>query len=410
MIKYISIILATGIVVVTGCKPSSEKEIVEMPVLRASSLFNDDSVYTYLHLYEDIHGATSNYYIEKAEAIAESNPQKAIYYYKRSLTVHPSYGIYKKLGGLLMKEGMYSEADRVYSFITRKAYTSVPDGIKDDYLFQAPDEDLYYEYMLASTLSTGYFDNYFVYQAKDLNFDINKYKERLSSDPRLKFGKSSETYKNMMLAFMSDEEIEEYKRSPEVFSAFLSSIPDSSLQFIIDGKKVQDFDYSRSRYDGEGDDSYSISDFYIWFLKETEDNSNNWYDYNFKNVHSIGESVKAVLYSIDTSAISCPKEMRHIYWRVVTYGKDGKIIDSKVVATQAGEELKTAKINNDQITVSEFKRTWSKPYDKNDFDNDLKNTELVNTKSFKIKPTGEIVESINEESTNTSSLPADSTI
>jgi hypothetical protein len=123
MIKYISIILATGIVVVTGCKPSSEKEIVEMPVLRASSLFNDDSVYTYLHLYEDIHGATSNYYIEKAEAIAESNPQKAIYYYKRSLTVHPSYGIYKKLGGLLMKEGMYSEADRVYSFITRKAYT-----------------------------------------------------------------------------------------------------------------------------------------------------------------------------------------------------------------------------------------------------------------------------------------------
>lgn len=175
MIKYISFFLSTIILVISGCKPSGEKEIVEIPVLRASSLFNNDSVYTYLHLYEDTHGATSNNYIEKAEAIAESNPQKAIYFYKRSLTMHPSYGIYKKLGALLMKEGMYSEADRVYSFITSKAYTSVPDGIKDDYLFQAPDEDLYYEYMLASTLSTGYFDPYYVYQAKDFKFDVDKY-------------------------------------------------------------------------------------------------------------------------------------------------------------------------------------------------------------------------------------------
>jgi hypothetical protein len=386
MLKYIFIFPFFSIFFIS-CD-ESEKEIIELPALRASSIYDNDSVYTYLQTYKEENKEIAWSYYQKGLDIKESNPKKAIYFIKRAITLHPGLEYYKELGALLLKEGMYREANMLYYLISMKGQVKKNNDWVSMYIFSEPDEDTFYEYILSEVLDNNYryFDGYLLSKARDLTFDINNIKNRLLSDQRFKADTSSEFYKNMMLQFMSEDEIELFKKSEKAFHSLLLEIPESSGVFEITENQVKEFKYDNSYYDGE----IRISDIYIYFLKEKLDNPDKWFECNYNWKIQLNDSVTGIIYSIDTSATACPKEMRHIYYRLATYGKKGNIIDSKVVGLQSGEDLVTMKYHTDKFTLSEFKRQWKQAYNKNNFDNEIIKIEKVSDKFYSVKPNGEI--------------------
>lgn len=374
-----------------SCNREPEKEVIEVPALRASSIYRHDSVYFYKEKFKDANKAIAESYYVKGLKLKETNPKKAIYNVKRSITLYPNAEAYRELGTLLSKNQMYREANQLYSFLVNKTYLPTTARPVEIYLFNQPDEVILHEYMMNSILEKNSLDPYIVYQAKQvLGKDITDLRGNLEKDERFRYDKSSLTYKNIMLQLMDDEEIEKYKASPAFFAEFLSSIKDSSNFFEIGKSQVQEFRYPTEEeiFDGEG--NLNISDLFVHFLQEQQENPKSWYTYNFTHRMRLSDSVSAVIYAIDTSVAACPKDMRHIYHRLVTYGKNGKIIDSEIVAVQAGEILHTMKYNFGTFTVSEYQRTWAKPYYKNDFDNDVVRVEKSAEKDYRILPDGKI--------------------
>jgi hypothetical protein len=133
-----------------------------------------------------------------------------------------------------------------------------------------------------------------------------------------------------------------------------------------------------------------ISYLYKTYIPE-EIKDSNWNGaYNFEHTLKINDSISALIYSVDTSAIACPVAMRHIYHRMVVYGKNHRIISSDVIANQSGDELALVKFNHNKYTVTHYKRYWEKPYVKGDFDNYLTKTEELSNSQYEIQSDGKI--------------------
>jgi len=139
-----------------------------------------------------------------------------------------------------------------------------------------------------------------------------------------------------------------------------------------------------------GPDDMLISEYFIHYLQEKRQDSNWRKPFNFNHRIKINDSVIAVIYAIDSSETACPKDMRCIYNRLVTYNTNGKIISSDIVTTQSGDELTTLHFNHNKYTVTHYKRYWEKPYVKGDFDNYLVKTEEFGDVDFEITPAGDI--------------------
>jgi len=365
-------------------------EFVEVPALRASSIYDADSVLLYIETNNETYKELSDSYQKKSLEIQDKDLDKAIYFCKRAITLHPAQDLYITLGNLLVKAKQYKEASELYTFLTYTHYSSSTKS--SSYVFSEPSEDILYEQIALYCLrNNGAVSSYDIYQYKEDGRDLKKLKNRLLEDERLKIDTSMANYKNFKLLFMSDEEIEEYKNSEEVYKGFLASITDTSSIFEIDAKHVQAFNYNRE-YDNEMDMAIEESSFYVNFLQEKKENNNLWYEYNYTHLYPLYKNVTAIVYAIDTSEAGCPKDMRHIYHRLVLYNDKGKIMDHKVIAFQSGEDLATATVNQGDVTIKFFKRKWRNPYNKKDFDNDLLRVEEVGNVSYKMNAQGQIVQ------------------
>lgn len=393
MFRYIfPVIIACAL---ASCSTTPEQVIVELPALRASSIFRDDSVYAYMTNATDQQKQIAESYFKKGIEAKETNPKKAIYFLKRSITLHPTGDAYRELGKLLMSAKIYDEAYMLYGFLSRKAYLAQKDTVVEKYLFGEPDTDIHYEYLLAFTMNSNYLDGYILHDMKNTGIDMEKIKKRLLSDPRFTYDTTSASFKNFMFQFLSDEEIKQLMNSEGNFRNFLASIKDTSLNFSIEENAVSVFNYDRYNGDYEAEGLF-VPDLYMHYLVEKKENPNGWFEYNSNHVIPISKDVTAVIYAIDTSETACPREMRHVYHRLVTYGKGGRIIDSKIVAWQSGEEMATFRYfgNGNYFVVTPYTRTWKKPYEKMDFDNYIISTEPGKQLSYTIDESGKIIESI----------------
>ncbi|WP_156026938.1 tetratricopeptide repeat protein [Sporocytophaga myxococcoides] len=378
-----------------SCGKDVETETIEVPSLRASEIFNADSVFSYINKYKDNYSEISNSFYEKAESMRDVNEKKAIHYYMRAISLFPTADSYRRLGMYLLEREQYQEASEVLRMISQKRYLSTPAGFINDFIFEAPDEEVFYSYFISSYLDTKYLDEYIIYEGRENGINIDNIKDRFLKEARISLDQNSHEFKDMMLAFMNDDEIEAFQNSEEVFKDFIESIKDTIDVFDIDEKGVRKFSYSS---DGDFEERVHLSSFYSLFLKEKIDQPDSWFDFNLLKTFRINDSVRAVVYSIDTSEIACPKDMRHISFRLATYGKDRRIIDSKVVAVQSGEILKTLKFEKDKFTIKDYKRSWRKAYDKQDFDNEVIKTDMISENHFKIGPNGKIENSVGGDS------------
>lgn len=391
---YLSVFLFS--IVLLSCQSQEAvTEIVEVPALRASSIYEADSVVRYMELYKEQYKELSDAYQKKSSDIENENMDKAIYYCKRAITLHPSMDQYITLAIMLMKDKRYEEAYRLYHLLVNKHTIYEIDG--EVYLFNSPPtEEMRYQLIALSVLNYGGLDSYEIYRYKEEGYDVKKLGNRLLSDQRLKIDTSIAEYKDFKLMFMTDDELEQYQTSEQVFREFLASIEDTASFFEINSKQVQHFKYNRS-YDYEMDENIKGSSFYVYFLQEKKENPNRWYNYNYNHVFPVHTNITAVVYSIDTSEAGCPIDMRHIYHRLAIFNDKGDLLDHKVIAFQSGDDLATASFAKNNVIVKSFKRKWRNPYNMKDFDNDLLNSQEAGSVRYTITTEGKITQAAAQE-------------
>ena len=389
MIKYYSLIFLFSIILFSCSSKEVITEIVEVPAIRASYIYNADSVLNYKEINKENYKDFSDSYEKKSLEIQNKDLDKAIYYCKRAITLHPTFELYNALGALLQKGKYYDEAHDLYVFLVNKQYSATKQ--ESVYVFQEPTDEMRYELIALSYLRYGNIDSYAIYEYKEDGHDLKKLEGRLLADTRLKIDTTLKQFENFKLLFMTDVEIDEYKYSEQVFNVFLNSITDTSSSFEINSKQVQNFKYNNREYD-EMNEAWTMNDFYVNFLIEKKENPDSWFRYNFNHTYTLYNNITAIIYSIDTSETACPKEMRHIYHRILLYNDKGQILDNKIIAFQSGEDLATATVNQNDLTVKFFKRKWRNPYKKSDFDNDLLSIEELESISYKINAEGKIIQ------------------
>jgi hypothetical protein len=389
--KYFSFIIP--ILLLFACNNKVETITLEVPVLRGSMIYRIDSVRAYMETYKDTNKRIAESYIEKGVK-EKDNSEKSIYYFKRAITLHPTLANYKSLAQALNATHNYSELQDLYSILTTPIYERKENG-KDTtvYIFGRPDEELFYQYTASTVLVQHYLPADNMYMARDLGLDIATIKSKLLADERIKMDTASIEYKDMMLQFLPYEELQAYTKNPAVFRDFVASIKDTAVVFAIDERSVQQFNYNDfNGMNYEDGPQITFGAVYIYYLKEKQENKDRWLKFNFNHAFRVNPSVTAIVYAIDTSELASPVDMRHLYHQLVTYDNNGSIIDSKVIALQAGEQLQTARFNNGKFTVTMYKRTWKKPYKKEDFDNDLINSEKISEADYEILANGKIKE------------------
>ncbi len=383
-----------------SCSTKIENIYTEVPVLRASAIYNDDEVYSYVRKYKDVNKKMSDSYIQKSKDIEQTDLHKAIYFAKRSITLFPEVENYKILLALLNKNKNYKEMNKLCSFINSIASVKQPDGSYiDTALFGPPSEDIYYEYIVSQIAEYGKIYGQDIYIANENGFNLPKIKQQLFSDKRIGLDMTTEEGKSMLFLFMTPQELEAYNNLKSTFKDFLTAAENHSPVFEINKNNISKFNYdefngrnSELFYDNEIAWEQRFAVVYRKYLVETKKDPNKWIEFNLKNFVEINENVMALVYAVDSSATACPVDMRHIYYRLITYSPNAKIIDSKIIAIQSGEQLTTVDFINGKMNLINQKRVWKNAYDKNDFNNFLVKIEYLGETKYEIQSDGKILE------------------
>jgi|GEM_PF-1527374 hypothetical protein len=397
---FFNSLLGITILFLASCHPKIETIVIEAPTLQSSAIYNAGKVYDYINQYKDTNKEIAASYFNKGIELEKTNLPKAIYNIKRSITLQPTLDKYKKLLSFLIEGDNKDEAGEVYTLLIHKLTSQSPyresNRYDREYLFEKPDMKFITNYMVynINNYNTPWGNPGEQGELPDeLQIQLSYLCKMALSDTRVKLDTASETYRNIMLQFLTSDKLAEYADDESVFRGFLSTITDTSSNFRIDKNSVQHFDYSDfngSNYGNEMMYGYpSQTELYANYLQEKK--GEYYYpSYNMEHRIKLGDTINAVIYSIDTSATACPKDMRHIYHRLVVYGKNHRIIATDIVANQSGDELATVEFRHNRYTVTHYKRYWEKPYVKGDFDNYLVKTEQLSTSEFEIHPDGTI--------------------
>jgi hypothetical protein len=389
MKNFAKFLLAASLVWgVFSCKTKMETVVVELPMLRPSSLYLPDSVRRHIPLVDAQREELAEFYLSKARDTLAHNLPKAIFYTKRAISLDPTLDSYQYLADLLEKEGNYAELKKLYALLFHEPANATAIQPDNRFIFGKPDKEIFYNFMVAEILTNDFIYGQSLYLADHLNYPLADFKSQVLADKRLQLDRGSRAFKNLMLYFMTEEEIKAYTGSETNFRNFIASISDTVRTFELDEKAAQTFDYANMEYQEEMD----ISQFYVHYLEEKQKNPDGWYTFDIKHLVRLEEGLHAVIYAIDTSETAAPADMRHIYHRLVTYKNNGQIISSQVVANQSGEDLSLLQFNKNKFVVADYKRTWKNPYVKSAFDNILVKTEKMGERSFVITPRGEIVQ------------------
>lgn len=384
--------------VLSACSETKEQEFIEVPALKSSEIYRASDVKKYLMQYGSTHHAFASSYADKAAAAIKSKDyKKAVYFLKRSITLEPALQTYEKLIELLSETKNYSEATDAYKVLVDEAYYEVNGSYVHEYVFDKPTENTITDFVITTVLADNALDYNTLYYV-DETMDKQKIRARLIADPRFNYDTSNIAHKNIILQFWTADEIEMYKKSLTNLNALLNSVPDTAAAFEISQKNVNRFryeDFNGMNY-SEMDEGGAIlfNDMVVYYLKEKMDNPDAWLQYNVNHAFQPQPGLRAIVYAVDTSTTACPIEMREIYHRLIIYNAEGKMVSDKVIACHSGEVLQTVAFNKDHFEITAFKRSWKKPYDKRDFDNEINKTEEISKKTYSISPTGDIAENV----------------
>lgn len=374
-----------------GCGDDKPAE-VRVPVLNGSMIYRAHKVQEYMNKYGDQHKTLASSYYKRAKKLVDVNPEKAIWCIKRAITLHPTLPYYKEVIQLLIDRKQYLDAHRLLDVIsTSYSFENALGGYDERFVFDKPDFDTYYNYLISEYLVYGYISAYEIQKANDLDIDIKKIKAALLDDKRFTLKEGTEPYEEFMLSFLNEDEIKMYCSSQSNFEKFMNNIPDLMETFNLDKSRLTKFNYQNFNDRDYEEGGQSLTHLTSYFLKEAQVNPDNWLVYNTIGKRKLNDQVWLLLYAIDTSATACPAEMRHIYYTLAAYKPTGEIIATKQIAWQTDVSYATAAINQNSVIVTEYKRVWKKPYDKTEFDNELLATNKLYDTELQINNDGQVL-------------------
>jgi hypothetical protein len=371
----------------SACKEKINNIQVEVASLSASCVYNEDSVFAFLNGSE-LNKKIAEGYEERSKQLEEEDLSRSIYLQKRSVALYPKYEGYQRLGTLLKRDKKYNEASQVYGLLVGKIYTRSGEAGHWNFVFKTPDFDDYYNHF-ASRLRAFGAEPGIIYFAREDSLDLQKIRERLLDDTEFGFDKNSESFKNLLVNFWTEEEVEAYKKSGEAFTNFLRSAKDTSRDFSIKEPEVANFQYMIT-YDGPQEIGYS--DFNQYFLEERQKNKEFYADFNIKRSFAITDDTYAVVYALDSSMNGCSKELRNITHRLVIYNSKGEAIDSKTIARQGPHDMILAEVKYPAMKLSYYKRYWKLPYEQGQMENELSKIEFEKEEVYLIE-NNKIIES-----------------
>ncbi|HTA82067.1 MAG TPA: hypothetical protein VK783_03990 [Bacteroidia bacterium] len=393
----LSLLLVIGFI---ACKPKTENVIVNIVPLRESSLYNAVDVYNFMSTYKDTNEQLAMEYYKKYVA----GMPEATYYLKRSLSLYPDYNHYRELGDQLCKEKKYVEMNELYRMLVFPLSAFSNKAFDRKYVlcpYAKPGMNLIVDYVISNILTSNTVWNSRAEESAltdSIGLKMNDIKNQVLNDPRIKLTAPTADNKNILWTFLTNDEKLAYFTNASLNDSISSHIDDTNTTFEIDKNNVSQFYYTYGTAGQFGrvyEQTEGIHDKFDHLVQEDNENSklslnNRYHDINYERNFSLNDSVEILIYAIDTSAIACPKDMRHIYHRLVTYYNKGGIITTMVIAAQSGEELSTVKFNHNTFTITYYKRYWEKPYKQDDFDNHLSKIEQTDQSTFKIFPLGDI--------------------
>lgn len=378
-------------VCLAACSTKVITEYSDVVALQASCLYRNDSVIAYLTRYGNTNKDLAASYFAKAEKEEDTNPEKAVYYFKRAASLHPLKETYLRLALLLEQLERKEELNTLYGLLVYPASRRKADNSYEEfYVFGQPDEDLFYESLVATIRAYNYLPSEVLFGAEEKGINRQRIRERMKAEKRLQLDTASLAYKEIMLQFVHYDSLRTYAYKADVFSSFVKSLQDSAHTFEISAENAARFDYDKYRSEMEYfGPQLMLSGVTYYYLKEKQDKENAWLKFTFNRALYFG-NIRAMVYAIDTSVNGSPRAMRHIYHRLVTYNDTGGVIDSKVIAWQAGNSLGTCKVNGRQIYITDYLRSWKNPYKYDEFDNYLVDQRKNGESAYTVDENGRI--------------------
>jgi len=308
----------------------------------------------------------------------KKNTRKAIDLFKESILVFPDAKTYYELGNALLdfnRIDLASEAIQAYEVAdhlnfqpkfnifykeacaNNMLYHDAPSEKKSDYLYETLSS-------LRQAFYHGFMDTV-----------------QLKNDVRIQSITSNPEYKSILL----NARLEREKGSPNaLFDLFKNAFPiTQSKTFEIDKANVEMTSYDQSI-------SYDFAPF-IPEMENTGFGREVTHDYFYVAKVAETPSYTALVYR---SMSFYGEDMQPVRATLVTFNTQGEIIAKKIIACQcSAEKVKEAKIENNMITIHDYKRRWEQPIGTIDLEkNKIVGYDLQATVKYKIEDNGNITD------------------
>ncbi|MDB5258317.1 MAG: hypothetical protein JWM14_3012 [Chitinophagaceae bacterium] len=308
----------------------------------------------------------------------KKNIRKAIDLFKESILVFPDAKTYYELGNALLD---FNRIDLAKEAL--EAY-EVADHLDFQPKFNINYKEACANNLLYNTAVTEEKENYLYETLASLrNAFYNGFIDtlQLKNDSRINSIMLHPDYREILL----DAQIARGKDSPNtLFELFKNAFPSSQTKaFEIDKSNVEMNNYDQSI-------SYDFASF-IPEMENTGFGREVSRDYFYVAKVAETPAYTALVYR---SMSFYGNDMQPVYATLVTFDPEGEIIAKKIIACQcSAEKIKEAKIENNIITIHDYKRKWEQPIGKIDFkDNKIVDYELQAKVVYKIEDTGKITD------------------
>ena len=327
--------------------------------LRVTKIFVSDSVTAFKTGLPDENRKAAAYYHDMATGFLKSrDTAQGLHYLKRSITLFPQSSYYLELGQVLKETKHYDEASECYVTVSE---------IEPDVISASALKDMIRTSMLGDRYAYRLLG---LAESKGIN-QVDLMKE-FQSDPAF----ASKEMKERVQTILEEPGAEDSLSFDKVKEKF----PEAKFPMNISTGEVTNF-------------SYYVDDSPVGYLcRQFLDTSkkSGYCLLDMRARFTVGNNT-AFVYAIDSSRLGARKEMRMIYHKLALFSPEGKILDEKIIGCNAGEDVKSYELNQDQITVQNYRRRWRNPFNHQDFDNEVLSTDLLSTEKFRITPEGKIV-------------------
>jgi hypothetical protein len=371
------------IICISACESKTEIEEIEVPAIRASKLFYADSVYSYMIKNGDNYQHLSHSYLNKAKQ--EKDPEKAIWFFKRAISLYPQVDSYRELGTLCLKNKKFEDAFSCFNLIVEQAYIKSDGDYKSMHIFGKPNSEDFENFIISCIYTNSFYEDLegLIYRAIENGADREQLKSFIYEDSRINLISKPQLKKQLDLVFMDEVELGKYTEKLENFHTFISDFKTLDEPFIVNFEDIQKFAYTK--YQIEEYDGVDLTNLESNFLPQKKNNPDSYLKYNKIGKFLLPDSNIIAIYKTDDSEYGIEKQKRNIAYFAAIYSPLGQLTDYKKIAWQESKTSATLNCSNYEFEISIFNRIWEKKEEVLSSDNELKNIVFSKKEAFKIE-------------------------